>query len=133
MIALFPYVLMGTGIVSLDAQGVGQHAGALAEFSAAVEELCAAASPAVVQIEVRTRTEVTTENGRTAGYFAKQRSTGSGVIVDAHGYIVTNAHVVEGSREIDVSVADTSDPGRKDAHKHFVGTIGTDRETDSWS
>ncbi len=51
--------------------------------------------------------------------------------MDAHGYIVTNAHVVEGSREIDVSVADTSDPGRKDAHKHFLGhVIGTDRETD---
>ena len=115
----------------LEAQSARKHASALAEFSAAVEELCDSVSPAVVQIEVRLRAPVDNEDGRRAGFFAKQSSSGSGVIVDAAGYIVTNAHVVEGSRDIDVSVADTSDPGRKDAHKHFAARIvGADKETD---
>ena len=85
----------------------------------------------MVQIEVRLRAPVENDEGRRTGFVANQRASGSGVIVDASGYIITNAHVVEGSREIDVSVADSSDPARRDAHKHYVGHIvGTDRETD---
>src|SRR5581483_701963 len=114
----------------LPAQAPRPHTAALAEFSAAVEELCSAASPAVVQIEVRTRTQVSNEDERRAGYFAKESASGSGVIVDPSGYIITNAHVAE-SRDINVSVADMSDPGRKNAHKHYPATIiGTDKETD---
>ncbi len=61
------------------------------------------------------------------GRFAEQRASGSGVILDASGYIVTNAHVTEGSRDIDVSVADVSDPARKDAHRHYAArVVGTD-------
>jgi len=119
------------GLTSLEAQTVRKHAGALAEFSAAVEELCDSVSPSVVQIEVQSRAPVDNEDASHAGFFAKQSATGSGVIVDASGYIVTNAHVIQGSRDIDVSVTDTSDPGRKDAHKHFAArVIGSDKETD---
>jgi serine protease Do len=118
-------------MINLEAQRVRSHAGALAEFSAAVEELCDSVSPAVVQIQVRTRAPVDNDDERHAGFFAKQRASGSGVIVDASGYIITNAHVTEGSREIDVSVADTSDPANKDAHRHFAARlVGTDKETD---
>ncbi|MBO5245359.1 MAG: trypsin-like peptidase domain-containing protein [Selenomonadales bacterium] len=35
-----------------------------------------------------------------------EKGTGSGVIIDARGYIVTNYHVVEGAKEIVVSFAD---------------------------
>jgi serine protease Do len=131
LFAAFPFLLVWMGTIQLDAQGVRKHAGALAEFSAAVEELCDSVSPAVVQIEVRLRAPVDNEDGRRTEFFAKQSASGSGVIVDAAGYIVTNAHVVQGSRDIDVSVADTSDPGRRDAHKHFKARIvGIDGETD---
>jgi serine protease Do len=119
------------GIANAQAQTARKHAGALAEFSAAVQELCDSVSPAVVQIEVRLRAPVENEEGRRTGFVSNQRASGSGVIVDAGGYIITNAHVVEGSREIDVSVADSSDPERRDAHKHYAAhVIGTDRETD---
>ena len=119
------------GIASAQAQTVRKHANALADFSAAVQELCDSVSPAVVQIEVRLRAPVENEDGRRTGFVSNQRASGSGVILDATGYIITNAHVVEGSREIDVSVADSSDTERKDAHKHYAATIvGTDRETD---
>jgi serine protease Do len=125
-----PLALVLLATAGLQAQTAHPHAGALAEFSLAVEELCASVSPAVVQIEVRTRTQVDSEDERHAGYFAKESASGSGVIVDPSGYIITNAHVAE-SRDISVSVADTSDPARKDAHKHYPATIvGMDKETD---
>lgn len=51
-----------------------------------------------------------------------QQSLGSGVIVDAKGYILTNNHVVKGADEIQVTLLD----GRK-----FKGKIvGTDPKTD---
>ncbi|PFH10367.1 serine protease DegQ [Collimonas sp. PA-H2] len=52
----------------------------------------------------------------------KQSSLGSGVIVSAQGYILTNNHVVESADEIEVALAD----GRTTTAK----VVGTDPETD---
>jgi serine protease DegQ len=52
----------------------------------------------------------------------KQYSLGSGVIISAEGYILTNNHVVEAADEIEIALAD----GRKAAAK----LVGTDPETD---
>ncbi len=52
----------------------------------------------------------------------EESSLGSGVIVSAQGYILTNNHVVEAADEIEVVLAD----GRKAAAK----LVGTDPETD---
>jgi serine protease DegQ len=49
-------------------------------------------------------------------------SLGSGVIVSADGYILTNYHVVDAAEEIEVGLAD----GRKEAAQ----IVGTDPETD---
>ena len=56
----------------------------------------------------------------------RQRSLGSGVIVDAKGYILTNRHVVEKADRIRVKLQDenTASPG------HDAKVIGTDAETD---
>ncbi|HXE91029.1 MAG TPA: Do family serine endopeptidase [Terriglobales bacterium] len=56
----------------------------------------------------------------------RERSLGSGVIVDPKGYIVTNAHVVERADRIRVRLA--SDPPGVPGHDAKV--VGTDRETD---
>ncbi|PYP84744.1 MAG: hypothetical protein DMF61_19180 [Blastocatellia bacterium AA13] len=54
--------------------------------------------------------------------YGKQRGTGSGAIVTADGYIITNNHVVGKAEKIEVTLAD----GRK-----FKGErVGTDPETD---
>jgi len=50
------------------------------------------------------------------------QSAGSGVILDPHGYIVTNNHVVEGATQITVTLSD---------RREFPATIiGTDPKTD---
>src|SRR5215831_16707982 len=56
----------------------------------------------------------------------RQRSLGSGVIVDSKGYIVTNRHVVEKADRIRVKLQDESPatPG------HDAKVIGMDQETD---
>jgi serine protease Do len=56
----------------------------------------------------------------------RQRSLGSGVIVDSKGYILTNRHVVEKADRIRVKLQDESPatPG------HDAKVIGTDQETD---
>ena len=113
------------------ADTAGKHASVLAEFSSAIEELTDKVSPAVVQIDVRAREIVNREDGRTAAFVAEHQTSGSGVIIDPSGYILTNAHVVRGACEVDVIVADPSNKDQKDAHKHLRARIvGTDAETD---
>jgi serine protease Do len=50
------------------------------------------------------------------------KGVGSGLIIDSSGFILTNAHVIEGAREIEVTLVD----GRK-----FPGkVVGVDKSTD---
>jgi len=52
----------------------------------------------------------------------KRTGTGSGVILDKEGYILTNNHVVEGANKITVRLFDDT---------QFKGTVvGTDPEAD---
>ena len=125
---LFAAVVLVAG---LEGQTPRKHSAVLTEFSSAIEELIGMVSPAVVQIEVRLRVPVESGADGRAGFFAQQRGSGSGVIVDPAGFILTNAHVVEGSRDIDVSVADASDAASREMHRHYVAkVVGIDKETD---
>jgi len=78
----------------------------LEKLNADLERLAARVSPAVVQILVtgygplRERDD---ERSQTA-YIVRQKAVGSGVIVDSSGYIMTNAHVVEGAQRIRVAL-----------------------------
>src|SRR5438270_1475853 len=55
----------------------------------------------------------------------RERSLGSGVVVDAKGFILTNRHVVEKADRIRVRFQDDPPGGQHDAK-----VIGTDQETD---
>jgi serine protease Do len=64
--------------------------------------------PGVVRIEVSGfgRSEESMK-GKDAEVVSRQRTLGSGVVVDADGYIMTNAHVVAGAQRIRVTIAPT--------------------------
>jgi serine protease Do len=78
----------------------------LVEFSSTLEDLVGRIRPAVVQIfSTGYVTSDENESGNAASLLSKQHSTGSGIILSADGYIVTNAHVVRGARRIQVRLS----------------------------
>jgi len=76
----------------------------LVQLNSALESLAARVSPAVVQVLV-TGYGTTREGDRSqAAFIVRQHAVGSGVIVDPTGYVMTNAHVVEGAQRIRVAL-----------------------------
>jgi serine protease Do len=85
----------------------------LRELNASVEELTTRVSTSVVQVLVTGYGAVDerAHGGERGPVIGRQRSIGSGAIIDPDGYIVTNAHVVAGATRVQVvlhrSMADT--------------------------
>jgi serine protease Do len=74
----------------------------LRQFDSSLQALATRVSPAVVQITV-TGFGPQDEKGKDGvSLIVKQRTIGSGVILDPDGYIMTNPHVVEYARQIRV-------------------------------
>jgi len=112
-----------------------QSPGALAGLSDSLEAMAGRVGPAVVQIF---------SEGWTAGagyspesLLEREQSTGSGVVLSADGYIVTNRHVVAGARRVRVLIPPPPDrpEGRRSILRErgpLLGAqiVGTDEETD---
>ncbi len=99
-------------------------------LSVSFEELAARVRPAVVQIFSTgyARSEDSGDGTNTA-LLAKQTSTGSGVILTVDGYIITNNHVVENARKIEVKLP-TRGGTRTQGMTLAAKVVGVDRETD---
>jgi len=104
-------------------------------FSDALQQLVDKVNPSVVQISAQGL------GGREgddtgAGRVKSEKGSGSGVIVDPNGYIVTNAHVVSASTKIQVLLPDVN--AQKKYHSILkppgkladAELVGLDRETD---
>jgi serine protease Do len=78
--------------------------GVLVQLNGALETLAAKVSPAVVQILVTGFGPLREEDRSQTAFIVRQHAVGSGVIVDSNGYIMTNAHVVEGAQRIRVAL-----------------------------
>src|SRR5579872_158155 len=76
----------------------------LRELNASVEDLTSSVSMSVVQVLVTGYGAVDerASGGDTGIVIGRQRSIGSGAIIDADGYIITNAHVVAGAKRVQV-------------------------------
>jgi serine protease Do len=115
------------------AQG-SSRSGALAEFSRSLQELSDRVSPSVVQIFVTAFVAPDSEDHSTAEPVI-ERSSGSGVIVDPDGYIVTNAHVVENATRLEVELPVAAQVKGASILKRRGRTVGAqlvaiDNETD---
>jgi serine protease Do len=106
---------------------------ALRQLNDSIEALVERVSPSVVQIQVTGYGS--TEDGdrkQTTDVIGRRQAVASGVIVDPEGYIVTNAHVVNGAERIEVIVPphivsgaltdSTQDTQGKSYQAHLVGT-----------
>lgn len=118
--------------VAAAAQALAPARGAadLAGLSRDLQALSERVKPAVVQILI-------TGYAPADGQLVKQRASGSGVILDPDGYVITNAHVVQGARRVQVALAGLASgpPGARSILKapgRVVGAVvvGTDLETD---
>jgi len=74
----------------------------LQQLNSALQDLVGRVSPAVVQILVTGFGPLEESNRNETALIVRQHAVGSGVIVDPDGYIMTNAHVVEGAHRIRV-------------------------------
>jgi serine protease Do len=115
----------------------GAPAPSLTDLSRSLQALAAKVSPSIVQIFVTGYAPPDEEDRVATGEPTLERSSGSGVILDADGYIVTNAHVVENATRIEVDLpfaATGGSPGRSILKRRgrTVGAqvVAIDNETD---
>ncbi len=114
--------LLAPGMRAQSSQ-TGHATDALHQLNDSVEALVQRVSPSVVQILVSGYSSTQdTDQGQMSVVVGKQRTIGSGVIVDPDGYIVTNAHVVKGAEKIEVIVPPASMP------KNAADTLQANRE-----
>ncbi len=108
----------------------------LDELSVSLEGLVSRVRPAVVQIfSTGYVAAEESDSSATAALLSRQRSTGSGILVSDDGYIVTNSHVVQGARRIQVRLSISRVQGRVVTFEPEVKLldaklIGMDREMD---
>ena len=105
-------------------------------MSGSIRGLTNRVSPAVVEIQVTGYSTTEDEKGLVLSQVSRQISSGSGVILDPAGYIVTNAHVVQGAVKIQVHMAGSSlsksSESRQVSRTRSLDArlVGIDRESD---
>jgi serine protease Do len=135
-----PSILFAALILAAPGGAAAQAAPPGAEFGAlshSLEAVVARVRPTVVQIQVTAYGPVAGGTTAVSALIGSQRITGSGVILTPDGYIVTNAHVVEGGRRFVVVLprpAAAGAPGRSAvapiSQELPAALVGADSETD---
>jgi serine protease Do len=100
----------------------------LEQLSASLQSVSKQVEPAVVQICNSTYAIEADSNIRVGTIVAQQRSSGSGILVTSDGFIVTNAHVVEGARRLWVRL--NKEVTGVSTHMQDATLVGMDQQTD---
>jgi len=134
---LVPLTLLLCLALAPRAAAQGSAVSGLTDLSRSLQELSAKVSPSVVQIFVTGYAPPDEEDRAATGEPKLERTSGSGVIVDGDGYVVTNAHVVENATRIEIELpfdATGGAPGRSIVKRRgrTVGgqIVAIDHETD---
>lgn len=109
----------------------------LQNLSSGIRGLTEKVSPSVVQIYTSSFGPVMGSMPQGAAVFGQQQATGSGVILSSNGYIITNNHVVQGARRVQVRLSGAA-MGQEAGRSIIPGggalmgaqIIGVDKETD---
>jgi serine protease Do len=100
------WLAIGCTILSLPLQAQDQSPTILKEYDQAIDGVAERAMQSVVEIEVTGYGVPESDKDQGSPQtLVRQRSIGSGVIVDPDGYIITNNHVVAGALRIRVIIA----------------------------
>ncbi|MGD0577634.1 MAG: trypsin-like peptidase domain-containing protein [Bryobacteraceae bacterium] len=109
----------------------------LTSLSREFRELARKVNPAVVRVSSIGYRQLEEDESDEPGIAARQHNTGSGVIIDPDGYVVTNAHVVLGAQKAQVTILERSGTthgreGRGLVHRRGLPAeiVGLDVETD---
>ena len=108
----------------------------LKQFSSSFEELSQRSGRAVVQIFVRSYSTAGDEGENNGQLLTAENSSGSGIILTADGYILTNAHVVKNAHAVKVQLnvraeAEARELGDRTLKRPLAGHIvGVDRDSD---
>ena len=105
------HFLIGVLLVA-SARAADDRTNGLGLVSASLERLAATVAPAVVQVQGSAWCPSVAANIEDGGSLKSCKVVGSGVIIDASGYIITNEHVVRNARRIRVML--TPKPDRSD-------------------
>jgi serine protease Do len=109
----------------------------LRKLNESVHALIKKVSPSVVQILVTGYGPLEEgDRGSTSSVIGRQRAIGSGFVIDSSGYIMTNAHVVNGAQRVQVVLAPANAEGSLEAALSTRTTVvparivGVSREID---
>ena len=109
----------------------------ISDFSGEIAQLTERVNPAVVQIFTSSFGAMASAQAPGRAVFGQQLATGSGVILDSDGFIITNNHVVEGAKRVQVRLSPDAIGAEKGDSIIRTGgalvgaqVLGVDKETD---
>jgi serine protease Do len=100
----------------------------LEQFSSSLQGIARRVEPSVVRIFSSAYATENDDEHIAGAVVSQQRSSGSGILVSSDGYIVTNAHVVQGARHLRVRL--NKRVSKAGSHLVDAKLIGMDRQTD---